>query len=112
MERPRLVSPLVPWFFAATSVASADGPTPCEKYIRPTTLGTINSPTSDGAHHRPGRVVVTFLVSADGAVSNVKVVESNDAWYNDSAIETVSQFKFARRSSSCQGQYTVQFTLR
>ena len=91
---------------------STDGLPFCEEDIRPVEMGTAVSPVGEAAWHKPGRVLITFLINTDGSVSKVKVMDSSDDWYNSSALDLVSRFKFSPRSSPCHGQYMVRFTLR
>jgi len=87
-------------------------PSSCEKDMQPVKMGAAASPVGEAARHPPGRVLLTFLVKADGSVSNVRVMHSSDDWYNSSAVDLVRGFKFSPRSSPCQGQYQVRFTLQ
>ncbi len=93
-------------------LVSTNGPSSCEKDIQPLKMGAAVSPVGEAARHPPGRVLLTFLIKADGSVSNVKVIHSSDHWYNSSAVDLVRRFKFSPRSSPCQGRYTVRFTLQ
>lgn len=84
----------------------------CEEDIRPLKVGTAVSPIGEAARHGPGRVLLTFLINTDGSVSNARVMDSSDDWYNSSALDLVSAFGFSPRSSPCHGQYTVRFILQ
>lgn len=84
----------------------------CKLDIRPLKMGTAVSPVGEAAWHKPGRVLITFLITRDGSVSNVRVIDSSDDWYNSSALDLVSGFRFSPRPSPCHGQYTVRFTLQ
>lgn len=84
----------------------------CERDIQPLKTGAVVSPVGEAARHPPGRVILTFLINADGSVSKVRVMRSSDDWYNRSAVDLVRGFKFPPRPSACQGRYTVRFTLQ
>jgi hypothetical protein len=94
------------WLLVVAPVASAAGPAPCEKHIQPHMLAIASLPL-DSTCHPSGPILLSFIVQVDGSVSNVKVVKSNQACFNGSAIWIVSQFKFDPRSSPCQAQYTL-----
>ena len=44
--------------------------------------------------HVNGRVVVNFIVAADGRVEDARVIESSDMRFNDSAVAAVRKFTF------------------
>ncbi len=66
--------------------ASSNEPSSCEKDVRPSKVGAAVPPVGEAARHPPGRVLLTFLIKADGSVSNVEVMQSSDDWYNSSAV--------------------------
>lgn len=66
---------------------------------------------------KEGRVVLEAIIAPDGTVSNVRVVESSFAGFNDAAVEAVRQWRYTPPSQdgrpvSVYFQVVVDFTLR
>lgn len=66
---------------------------------------------------KEGRVVLEAIIAPDGTVSNVRVIESSFAGFNDPAVEAVRQWRYTPPSQdgrpvSVYFQVVVEFTLR
>jgi TonB family protein len=81
------------WHDQPQYAALVDAPPPLKR-MRMISASAPTYPLGLRLAHINARVIVSFVVGADGRVEDARVLESSDSRFNDSALEAMRRFTF------------------